>query len=168
MLLFWLEKSLKDDVSFIVDENSFQLGKQECGGLVLLAALWQTEQYLFLTLKYRIFPVSLSIMMPTQHLALYDCLWERLFQPPSTITVITGTPWWYLLLEITMAFSAALASFSKSSRRAHHHRPIHFSMDMKDFFVKEGMPSIPIDSVSGACPPPVAICPHTAARLHSQ
>ena len=67
-----------------------------------------------------------------------------------------------------MRFSAAPASFIESSRRDHHHSPIRFSMDMNDFFDKEGMPSTAIDSFSGACPPPVAICPHTAARLHSQ
>ena len=104
-------------------------------------------------------------MMPTPDLALYECLWESLLQPPSTITVITGTPWWYLLLKIAMAFSAAPASFIEASRRAHHHRLICFLMDMKDFFVKEGMPSIAIESVSGACPPLVAICPHTAELL---
>ena len=38
----------------------------------------------------------------------------------------------------------------------------------KAFFVNEGRPSTAIDSVSGACPPSVAIYPHTAARLHSQ
>ena len=77
----------------IADEDSSQLRKQVCGDIVSLAALWQTEQYLFLVPKYRIFLLSLPTMMPTPDLALYGCLLDHLLQPPSTITVIAGTPW---------------------------------------------------------------------------
>ena len=55
-----------------------------------------------------------------------------------------------------MLFSAAPASFIEFLRRSHHHSPIRFSIDMKDFFDKEGMPSTAIDSFSGAFLPPVA------------
>ena len=39
---------------------------------------------------------------------------------------------------------------------------------MNAFFVSQGTPNTAIDSMSGACPPPVTICPHIAARLHPQ
>ena len=45
----------------IADDDSSQLQKQVCGGIVSPTALWQTEQYLFLTPTYKIFEVSLPI-----------------------------------------------------------------------------------------------------------
>ena len=64
---------------------------------VTFPALLHTAQYLLQTPMNKTFPVSLPIMIPTPDFALYECLWHPLHQPPSTMNVMAGTPWWYLL-----------------------------------------------------------------------
>ena len=76
--------------------------------------------------------------------------------------------WYSCILEMEMTFSSSPACFIDTLRRSHHHSPMCFSVDTNAFFDKEGMPSTAIDSVCAACPHPVAICPHTGARLHFQ
>ena len=55
-----------------------------------------------------------------------------------------------------------------SPKRFHHHLPISFSVLTNNFLDITGKPRILIDSSSLLNPPPVAICPHTAARLQFQ
>jgi len=79
---------------------------------------------------------------------------------------------WYTLVVMSLVdgngISSSPACFIVSLSGSFHHCPMYFKMEMNAFFNKEGTPSTAIDSVCGACPPPIAISFHTAAKPHSQ
>ena len=150
----------------IEDEEPFQFLKQVCSGVLLY---WtQAAQNLLRTPMYKIFSVFKPKITPTSQRALYECLCVRLLHPASTITDIAGTPWWYLFSCIASSRSALPAACIDSSSSFHHHFPIIRQVLTNTLLDITGTPSTLMDSSSLLKPPPVAICPHMAARLQLQ
>ena len=62
--------------------------------------------------------VAAPNMTPIPEFALYECFWDLFDHPPSTITVIDGTFWWYSLFFIASCFSSCLVCSISSPRLA--------------------------------------------------
>ena len=143
----------------IADDDWSQLRKQVCSGIVPPDVLWHS--ILVSDSHGQDFPSLLSDYDANGRLGIV-WMFVSTFAPVNhsypgyVISAILGKSNGFLLL------TSLLHGFIEKSP------PMRFSIAMKTFFVNEGRPNTVIDSVSGACPTPVAICPHTAARLHSQ
>lgn len=83
-----------------------------------------------------------------------------LFRPPSINQYCNCR---YSLI-VFIVLSSYPASFMHSSSCCLHQSPITLSAAMK---LVRDMVGTPRKAIVSLCPPPVAICPHTAAMLHS-
>ena len=70
-------------------------------------------------------------------------------------------------LSIAVLFSSPAASLIDSSTDCHQHLSMADSVATKAFFVSVGTPSVVMVSFKSAWPPPVDICPHTAATYYT-
>ena len=102
----------------IEEEEPFQFLKQVW--FEVLLGCTQAAQNLLRTPMYKSLFVLRPNITPTPQRALYECLCVRLLQPASTITVIAGTPSWYLFSCIASSRSALPAACIDSSNNFHH------------------------------------------------
>ena len=96
-------------------------------GVVLCWAIEHVEQYLLRTPINKSFLVCAPKITATPALALYECLWLLLLQPPSTITVHAGTSSYLMLFFIAYSSSSLPAESSSSVTKLSSAVPSDFS-----------------------------------------
>ena len=131
----------------------------------LFVATAHTAQNLFLTPIKRSFLVWLPKITATPLLALYECLWLRFDQPPSTTTVILGIPCWKLFVSIACLFSSSATSCMDCARHVRISFPRNSSVSVYIRFCMPGKSTSGSVEFNRVNPPPVDIPPRTARRL---
>ncbi len=144
----------------MLEDEASQFLKHWCLSWGMFIA--QAVQNLFRTPMCRSFPVSLPNMIAAPEFALYEWLCDLLLHPPSTITVMAGTPSWKDPRSLANRFSSFPASNMDSVSFSFQHCRISRSMLMKFAFVITGTPNMLIVSSRWLCMPTTSryLSPH--------